>query len=239
MNILVIGSGGREFALVKSLLKSDNNIEIYGMGEYVNPGILNMVKGFKVMELFNINDFIHFLREIQPRFVVIGPEKYLNIKIGEILFNQNIPCIGPLGIMAKIETSKIFCRQFLKQHNLNIFSPRYSEINRETNLNILFKEYNNRFVLKPNGLTGGKGVKIFNNNNDEAKSYVNNLLKYDSYLLLEDKLEGEEFILLSFCDGKNIKHMPLVKDFKRVKNNSDLTINKMDMMIKINLIIIG
>ena len=58
MNILVIGSGGREFALIKSLLKSANNIEIYGMGEYVNPGILNMVKGFKVMESFNINFFL-------------------------------------------------------------------------------------------------------------------------------------------------------------------------------------
>ena len=66
MNILVLGSGGREYAIIKSLLKSRHNLEIYAMGDYVNPGILNMVKGFRIMELFNLTVFLDFLKEINP-----------------------------------------------------------------------------------------------------------------------------------------------------------------------------
>ena len=140
MNILVLGSGGREYAIIKSLLKSRHNLEIYAMGDYVNPGILNMVKGFRIMELFNLTVFLDFLKEIKPRFVVIGPEKYLNLKMAEILYNEKIPCIGPFGIMAKIETSKIFCRQFLTEYD---FSPKYIEINRNADLAPIFEKYNN------------------------------------------------------------------------------------------------
>lgn len=233
MNILVLGSGGREYAIIKSLQKN-SKIDIYGLGDYLNPGILNMVKGFKIMEIFDVIEFTNFLNKINPRFVVVGPEKYLNLKIGEILFNQGIPCIGPFGIMAKIETSKIFCRQFLKHHNLSEYSPNLNEINHDTNLDLIFKKFNNNFVVKPNGLTGGKGVKLYNNQNQDAKVYINNILREESTLLLEELLYGEEFILLSFCDGKNIKHMPLIKDFKKVSEGSNLNTGSMGCIIQSN-----
>ena len=130
MNILVIGCGGRECAIIKSLLKSENNLNIYVLGEYINPGILQMTKGFKVITNFNVTELLNFIEKITPRFVVVGPEKYLDLRVGEILYNQNIPCIGPMGIMAKIETSKIFCRQFLKE-KYSEYSPEYLEINYE------------------------------------------------------------------------------------------------------------
>lgn len=236
MNILVIGSGGREYAIIKSLHKSNHNLNIYVLGEYINPGILQMAKGFKVITNFNGVEFLNFIEKITPRFVVIGPEKYLNLKVGEILYNQNIPCIGPMGIMAKIETSKIFCRHFLK-NDFSDFSPKFVEINHEYDRNKLldiFNRHDNKFVLKPNGLTGGKGVRLYDNQNDEAILYAKELLKNDSYLLLEEKLNGEEFILLSFCDGKNIKHMPLIKDFKRVSLDSDLNTGSMGCIIQNN-----
>ena len=235
MNILVIGSGGREYAIIKSLLKSNQKIDIYGMGDYSNPGILRMVKGFRVMEEFNTIDFLSFVKNINPRFVVIGPEKYLNLKLPEILYNENIPCIGPMGIMAKIETSKIFCRHFLNDNLYGNFSPEYLEINSkysEKDLYEIFEKINNRFVIKPNGLTGGKGVKLYDNQNAEAYKYIKELLNHNSYLLLEERLEGEEFILLSFCDGKTIKHMPIIKDFKRVREGSDLNTGSMGCIIQ-------
>ena len=235
MNILVIGSGGREYAIIKSLLKSNQKIDIYGMGEYSNPGILRMVKGFRVMEEFNTIDFLSFVKNINPRFVVIGPEKYLNLKLPEILYNENIPCIGPMGIMAKIETSKIFCRHFLNDNSFGNFSPEYLEINSkytEKDLYEIFEKINNRLVIKPNGLTGGKGVKLYDNQNAEAYKYIKELLNHNSYLLLEERLEGEEFILLSFCDGKTIKHMPIIKDFKRVREGSDLNTGSMGCIIQ-------
>jgi len=150
MNILVIGSGGREYAIIKSLLKSNQKIDIYGMGDYSNPGILRMVKGFRVMEEFNTIDFLSFVKNINPRFVVIGPEKYLNLKLPEILYNENIPCIGPMGIMAKIETSKIFCRHFLNDNLYGNFSPEYLEINSkysEKDLYEIFEKINNNKVM--------------------------------------------------------------------------------------------
>ena len=235
MNIVVIGSGGREYALIKSLLKTKNKIDIYCLGEYLNPGILHIVRGFKIMNDFKIVEFIDFIKKINPRFVVVGPEKYLNLKISECLYNQGIPCIGPFGIMARIETSKIYCRQFMKE-KYSKYSPKFIEINRDmlTNISSIFNEFNNDFVIKPNGLTGGKGVKIFNNNNKAALNYLKELFKSDSCVLLEERLKGEEFIQLSFCDGKSIKHMPIVKDFKRLNEDSDINTGSMGSLIQSN-----
>ncbi len=233
MNILVIGSGGREYAIIKSLLKTPN-LDLYCLGEYLNPGILYMVKGFKVIDNYESIEFINFLNKIKPRFVVVGPEKYLSLRIGEVLYNQGVPCIGPLGIMAKIETSKVFCRQFFKQHNLERYSPAVNEITKNTKVELLFNNYQDKVVIKPNGLTGGKGVKLFNNQNEEAQSYINELLNKESAILMEEMLFGEEFILLSFCDGKNIKHMPIVKDFKKVSDGSNINTGSMGCIIQNN-----
>ena len=237
MNIVVVGNGGRENAIIKSLNNSTKNIDIYGLGDYLNPDIIPMVKGFRLLENFDIDEAVSFIKKINPRFVVIGPEKYLEIGLTDKLREERISCIGPSKFLARIETSKFFCRNLLQENNLGNFSPNYHQIDRDTTLTNLFSIFdslNNDFVVKPDGLSGGKGVRIYKNQRQEAVEYIQEILKDSEIVLVEEFLEGEEFIQLSFCDGKNIVHCPVVKDFKKLSKNSDVNTGSMGCIAQQN-----
>lgn len=237
MNIILLGNGGRESAIIRKLAKTDKQICIYSMGDYDNPDITKYTQEFISIKGKKMSDIVLEIQKLNPKFVVIGPEKYLDMKIPDELERLSIPCVGPLGLLANIETNKIFCREFLKTINMDFISPRFYEVNRDTNISEIldiFEKYDDRFVVKPIGLTGGKGVKIFLNENNQAMSYVEEVLNVDTVVLLEEYLEGEEFILLSFCDGKNIKHCPIVKDFKKLSKNSNINTGSMGCLIQMN-----
>jgi phosphoribosylamine--glycine ligase / phosphoribosylformylglycinamidine cyclo-ligase len=237
MNIVVIGNGGRENAIIKSLSKSNKNLEIYGLGDYLNPDIIPMLRGFRLLDNFNMEEAISFIKNINPRFVVVGPEKYLDLGISDRLREERISCIGPSQVLSRIETSKLFCRNLLEDNNLGHISPRFFQIDRDTTINTLYQLFdslNNSFVVKPNGLTGGKGVRIYQNERKEALEYIQELLKDSNLLVLEEYLEGEEFIQLSFCDGKNIIHCPVVKDYKKISKNSYVNTGSMGCIVQKN-----
>lgn len=239
MNVVVVGNGGRENAIIKSLNKSQNNLNIYGLGDNLNPDIIPMLKGFRLLEKYDMDEAVSFIRKINPRFVVIGPEKYLENGLTDILRREGIPTIGPSSLLSKIETSKSFCRNFLKENNLDNLSPKFFQIFRETTkdeIDVIFKTLNNHLVLKPDGLTGGKGVKIFNNQNSEALEYIEEVLENDTFMLVEKYLVGEEFIQLSFCDGKNIVHCPVIKDFKKISKDDNTNTGSMGCIIQKNQI---
>ena len=206
MNILVIGCGGRECAIIKSLLKSENNLNIYVLGEYINPGILQMTKGFKVITNFNVTELLNFIEKITPRFVVVGPEKYLDLRVGEILYNQNIPCIGPMGIMAKIETSKIFCRQFLKE--------KYSKLIQENKGNLVQTQewglLNLSYLIKKNKKGNYIHFKIKGNGElikelEKNERIDKNLLRYVTIRVKKFDLKENYFGKDEVEDTKNLK----------------------------------
>ena len=230
MNIIVIGNGGRENAIIRSLKKSNKTLNIYGLGDYLNPDIIPVLKGFRLLDKFNMEEAISFIKKINPRFVVIGPEKYLELGLTDRIRNEGIPCIGPSKMLSKIETSKLFCRVLLKENNLGFLSPQFFRVDKDTTLNELYEIFNqlkDKVVIKPDGLTGGKGVKIFNRQRKNAVEYIQDVLKSDTFLVIEELLEGEEFIQLSFCDGRNIIHCPVVKDFKKVGKNDPINTGSM------------
>ena len=156
--------------------------------------------------------------------------------------------IGPMCEFAQIESSKVFARNLMKKYDLDKYSPAFKYFNPdydttevEQYINTLQNDYSG-YVIKYNTLYGGKGVKVSGdhiNDLNEALEFCNKIklgelnkktgFKYIRSMvhgfscpkgfLIEQKLIGEEFSLLSFCDGKTLKHMPLVKDFKRAYNN--------------------
>ena len=235
MNIIVVGNGGRENAIIRSLAKSYSQLNIYGLGDYLNPDILPLLKGFRLLEKFDMDDAVTFIKKLNPRFVVIGPEKYLELGLTDRLIHENIPTIGSSSFLSKIETSKLFCRELLLHNNLSRISPKYFVVDRVSTyqeINKILSDFNDKIVVKPDGLTGGKGVKLFNNQRNEAHDYIREVLINDEYLVLEELLEGEEFIQLSFCDGKNIVHCPVVKDFKKLSINDNINTGSMGCIIQ-------
>jgi phosphoribosylaminoimidazole synthetase len=118
-----------------------------------------------------------------------------------------------------LETSKLYCREFLSRVGLEYLNPQYVVITKDTNLAVV--NFNNR-VIKADGLASGKGVFVYADHfktDDEAKKIVMELLEKNERILLEEKLEGEEFSCITLSWNGVMTHFPLVKDFKRLEDN--------------------
>ena len=219
MNILIIGSGGREHAVCKKLIKSIYVINLFYIGQN-NPGMDKISK--HVDTGININIALQTVSTHGIDLVFIGPESALEMGIVDALNKNNIPVIGPTKSLARIETSKSWARELMIKYNLQAYCPEFITINRNDNLeNIIMN--NPAIVVKPDGLHSGKGVKVYGdhfNTITERDEYISEILKSGEIVLLEEKLFGEEFTIMSFTDGVNTQHMPPVKDYKRVYDDN-------------------
>jgi len=228
MRFVILGSGGRENAIIRKLLEDTTN-QIICISNSINPDIEYIVSQYYVVSnIYNTNTLFEKINEIYSKdkketIVVPGSETFLEIGLVDELQKFGIPCIGPLKHLANIETSKSFCRNYLTYNHLDKYQPKYQIIYSyvESELKKLFQEFNYNFVIKADGLCGGKGVRVYSKNNYlDALEYskallinTNNIFN-PSKFIVEERLYGEEFSLMSFCDGLNIKHMPLVQDYK-------------------------
>jgi phosphoribosylamine--glycine ligase len=116
-----------------------------------------------------------------------------------------------------LESSKTFTRELLREYGIP-GSPAYRSFSDENGLEDFLDTLPSGFVIKPDGLTGGKGVKVMGDHfasREEGKHIIRELLAEGSQVLIEEKLIGQEFSLMSFCDGAHFLHMPAVQDHKR------------------------
>jgi len=217
INVLIIGSGAREHAICKSIKNSKIKNNIFCLASNYNPGIANISKNIQIA---NINDkkiVLRYSLEKNIHLAIIGPENPLEAGIADILHLNNINVVGPKKNLAQIETSKIFTRNLLTKYDIN-GCPKYKSFDKINGLKKILNELGNDFVVKYDGLAGGKGVKVSGDHlksHDEAIEYCNEIINKGGKFIIEEKLYGEEFSLMSFSDGKNLKHMPIVQDHKR------------------------
>ena len=215
--ILVIGSGAREHAIVRALDRSPYEKEIYCLASNMNPGIAELCDEILIGN-FNDHDFVvNYSKETGATLAIIGPENPLENGVADALWGVNVKVVGPKKDLAKLETSKAFTRDLLREYNIP-GGPQYQTFNSLAGvtefLNVLGKNY----VVKYDGLAGGKGVKVSGehlHSHDEALAYCQELTDKGSEFVIEEKFIGEEFSLMSFCDGNTLKHMPAVQDHKR------------------------
>ena len=218
INILVIGSGAREAALVYKLRKDgQTKIKIVCLGTNKNPTIDNICRLY-VFNRITCGIVESFIAINKIHFAIIGPENPLKDGISDLLEENGIPCIGPLSLYAQIETSKIFARQFLNNHGLGEYSPKYLVYNGNNFDKI--KKLSDKLVVKYDGLHGGKGVKVQDIDFDSIYDLKSDFEKSKEAILCEEKLVGEEFSLMAITDGVgNIRHFPPIQDYKRLNDN--------------------
>lgn len=149
-------------------------------------------------------------------FFVNGPEEPLAAGVVDKLEEIGIPCIGPTQALASLESSKAFTRNLLTKYDIP-GNPEFRVFKDLQGVEGYLKNLG-EYVIKPDGLTGGKGVKISNAHLfsiPEALQYCREVLSHHPAMIIEEKLDGEEFSLQSFSDGVNVAHMPVVQDHKR------------------------
>lgn len=221
MNILLLGSGGREHAMAWKLNQSPKLTTLY-----IAPGNAG-TKNLGVNLPINVNDFNEIKNAIKKHdinIVLVGPEDPLVNGIADFFLAdnelKNIPVVGPNKIAAQLEGSKDFSKKFMIRHNIP--TAGYFSVNATTlQKGIAFlKELTPPYVLKADGLAAGKGVLIINDI-QEAVSELEEMLggKFgdaSNTVVIEEFLTGIECSVFIITDGKNYKILPEAKDYKRI-----------------------
>ena len=217
MRIMIIGSGAREHAITEACARSPHAPELVCFGSHRNPGIAAHCSSYRIGDITRASDVLAFASECSPDLAVIGPEAPLEAGIADVLEEASIPVVGPRKAAARIETSKSFCRSLLSSSVPEALPVYFHATNRDEAARAL-DVIGDHFVIKADGLCGGKGVKVSGehlHSREEALDFCMEALRSAPCCLIEEKLVGEEFSLLSFTDGNTCLHMPAVQDHKR------------------------
>ncbi|MFQ6605371.1 MAG: phosphoribosylamine--glycine ligase [Fidelibacterota bacterium] len=221
MRIGIIGSGAREHAIARALSGSGRKPDIFIFGTTMNPGAAAMATDYVVGNITQPEAVVTFGREKDIDWVFIGPEAPLAAGVADALWAAGIPCIGPTKNLARIESSKAFTRNLLDRYAIS-GNPRYKKFSSLTGVSEFLSELGENYVVKYDGLRGGKGVKVAGDHlhsHAEALEYAGELVVAGGSFVIEEKMIGEEFSLMSFCDGTHLAHMIPVQDHKRAYEN--------------------
>ena len=214
MNVLLVGSGGREDAIARKIRETDT---LYSVIMNYNPSIIRLSKD--IMEYSTDSQKIaDFARKNKIDIAFIGPDGVLETDLVDRLTENHIPVASPTQKAAKIETSKEYMRSLMKKYRIKGEIENRLITNR-VDLEKFFHENDGEYAVKPIGLTGGKGVRVMGlqlNGTAEAMAYASEILERDGKVLLEKRETGEEFSIQAFTDGTHIAFMPVVQDYKRL-----------------------
>src|SRR2546421_3673110 len=219
MNVLVVGGGGREHAIAEALHRS--HADIFAAMANQNPGIRRRSKDVLLGDVTAVERIVSWAKERAVDLAVIGPEAPLEKGISDALEAAGIPTVGPSREAAQLETNKEFTRELMRREEIP-GRPQFWAFDDLGGFEEFVNDSDFEFVIKPLGLTGGKGVRVWGDHflsKPAALAYGREILEKKiggvARFLIEEKLVGEEFSLQAFCDGRALVPMPLAQDHKR------------------------
>jgi len=214
MNVLLIGSGGREHALAWKLAQSPLLTQLYVAPG--NPGMENIARLIP-LKVNDIKKIVDYAVQEKIDLVVVGPEEPLQLGLADRLEESGIPCFGPKSMSAQLESSKIFAKDFMTRHGIPTAAYRAFFSTGEARK--YAETLTGPSVVKADGLAQGKGVVVAADRK-EALEALNEMESgrfggAGSCVVIEEMLTGEEVSLLTFSDGENLFPMLPVQDHKR------------------------
>lgn len=219
MRVLAVGGGAREHAIVAALARS--GADVFACLKNNNPGIARAAKAHILVDENDTAKVVEFAKSKSVELAIVGPEAPLEAGLADALNSAGVPTASPTKSAAQIETSKSFMRRLLSEHRVR-GSIQYSIVDNTRDLELALDRMEMNVVVKPTGLTGGKGVKVVGEHlltKKEVMSYGEEIFTKriggSAQIVLEEKLVGEELTIQAFCDGKRVVPMPAVQDHKR------------------------
>lgn len=222
MNVLVIGSGGREHAIVWKVRQSPRLTSLYALPG--NPGIAELAEIVSAIPLEDHAAIVNFCKRKNIDLVIVGPEAPLAAGLADSLSVEGVNCFGPRRSAAQIEASKVFAKDFMARHHIP--TARYAAFrNFGEALNYL-ESVDHPIVIKASGLAAGKGV-ILPETMDEAKATLKSILVDKTFgdagdeVVIEECLVGQEVSLMAFTDGISVMPMLPAQDHKRLLDRDE------------------
>lgn len=219
MNILVIGSGGREHAIVWKLSQSKDADRLYCIPG--NGGISGLAECHD-MDTGDTEGLLGFVRKMKVDLVVVGPENPLAGGIVDEFERKGIPIFGPVANGARIEASKIFSKELMEESG--VLTAPFRVFNDHPEALAYLRKKGTPIVIKADGLCAGKGAYVIKDVN-EGEGVLHDLMIKGIYgdagkrIVIEDFLPGIEASYLAFADGNTILPMPASQDHKPLLDN--------------------
>ncbi len=220
--VLVIGNGGRENAICDALSRSPQSPHIVNFATSRNPGMVLL--GVEIVltdSLVNFDHLKNIAEDKKPDFAVVGPENPIQDGVTDFLMSLGISSFAPSQKCVQLESSKSFTRNLLKKYNIDA-SPDFlvSTDAKDEARAAFFGKFDGQIVVKADGLLGGKGVIVAGdhfNSLEEAEDFAKQSIEKFGSVVLEEKLIGQEFSLISLVDGETVLDTPAIQDHKRVE----------------------
>jgi phosphoribosylamine--glycine ligase len=218
MNILVIGGGGREHAIVWKLLQSAREPRIF-----CAPGNAGIAAERNTECLpwdgKDLSGLIAIAEKVKPDLTVVGPEQPLAMGLVDEFTNRGWKIFGPTKAAAQLEASKAFAKEFMRRHNIP--TAHYAVCATEKEVDDAIKHFHGKVVVKADGLAAGKGVLICDDRN-KARKAAHEMLggrtvgPAGAKVVLEEFLEGEELSFMVLSDGERVVPLAPAQDHKRI-----------------------
>lgn len=212
VNVLVVGSGGREHALTWKLSNSDKVEQVFTAPG--NGGTSDNV----LISVDDINELVKFAQE-KNCFTVVGPEAPLANGIVDKFHEKHLPIFGPSKNAAQLESSKIWAKEFMKRNSIP--TADFEIFDDAQKAKDFVKSYDKPVVIKADGLAAGKGV-IVCDSKDEANDAIDTILTNKTFgdagskIIVEERIDGIEASYIALCDGKIGIPMATSQDHKRI-----------------------
>ncbi len=213
MNILILGSGGREYSIGLAIYKEKAHNLFFMPGNGATS---------KLGENINISDYNELAKWAKDNSIdltIVGPEAPLVDGVVDIFKENDLTIFGPSKAAAQLEGSKVYMKNILKKYNIP--TAAFIETTNEKEAHDFIDNMNEPIVVKADGLCAGKGV-IIAQTKEEAKEAASDMLSGSSFgdagtsIVVEEYLDGYELSIFAICDGENYKVLPAAQDHKRV-----------------------
>ncbi|MFT3894450.1 MAG: phosphoribosylamine--glycine ligase [Anaerolineales bacterium] len=217
MNVLVIGSGGREHAIVWKVAQSPKLTKLYALPG--NPGTAELAENVSGVSVDDHAAIAIFCENKKIDLVIVGPEAPLAAGLVDSLSAEGIRCFGPMQSAAQIEASKVFAKDFMARHHIP--TARYATFSTFEDAIQYLESVDYPIVIKASGLAAGKGVSL-PETMDEARASLESILierifgEAGNEVVIEERLIGQEVSLMAFTDGTCVVPMLPAQDHKRL-----------------------